>query len=230
MKIPKTVEESFLADCRRIIYGVAERAFVKKWIMTHNYDDRKLERIKASFDAAVAADNCVAKELGEQRHAMNVFEEMVEQAASVFEMHADFIKLIIWDDTEKMSALGLNEKPHEDPMEWLKHTISVYDKVSADKDLIETMKTRYNIGHEDLDYGRLMLVDAQAQKLKFRKEEMEASAAIERKTKAFNKLLRDVRELAVVCYHSLKQYPKILKELGIPVMQMSILEPKMLKA
>lgn len=229
MKIPKTIEESFLTDCRRIIYGVAQRDFVKQHIMNHNYDDRKLDRIKASLNGAVEADNIVAKELGEQKHAMTIFQEMIKEAASVVEMHVDFIKLIIWDDPDKMSALGLVEIQPEDPMEWLTQTISVYDKVSQDKDLVQTMKTRYNIGHEELDSGRRMLVDAQAQKLNYRKEEMEASTAIERRRKIFNKLLKEVRELAVVCYHSLKKYPDILKELGIPVMQMSILEPKMLK-
>lgn len=228
---PVTSEPTFLGDCQKLIEGALASDLVKKRIAQRNFDEKKLGRCSTSLEEASDAEKTYIKELGEQISAKNEYDLLYDQAVSTFSMHSDFIGLILRDDPKKAKKYEqlCFSMEFKDESRWLQHTASIYSFVLADKDLVRKLSKRYNLTKAELEKGKKIINDSQEAKLKFKKEEIEAKAALKQRTKAFNRLYRDAEELYIVCKHTLADKTDVLASLGIQVVKESIFKPKMVK-
>jgi hypothetical protein len=228
---PVTSEPTFLGDCKTLVKGVKASDLVKERIAQRNYDQRKLDRCNASYEEAAAAEDTYIQELGEQKTAENGYNVLYDQAVSTFDMHSDFIGLILRDDPQKAKKYEqlCFSMEFKDESRWLQHTASIYSYVLADKDLVNKLSKRYNLTRDDLEKGKKIISDSREAKLKFKKEEIEAKQALKQKTRAFKMLYRDAEELYIVCKHTLGDKTDVLESLGIQVVKESIFKPKMVK-
>jgi hypothetical protein len=225
---PVTSEPTFLSDCQTLIKGAMDSDLVKKRIMQRNFDQGKLGRCNTSLEEASAAEETYIRELGEQVSAKKDYDVLYRQAVSTFAVHSDFIWLILRDDPKKFEQLGF-KREFKDESRWLQHTAAVYNIVLADKDLAARLSKRYNVTRAELEKGQKIINDSREAKLKFKKEEIEAKAALKQRTKAFNRLYRDAEELYIVCKNTLADKTDALAGLGIQVVKESIFKPKMVK-
>lgn len=214
----KTTIAGFLMYARQLIFGVRDDALIRERILKYGFDEPRITECVDIYYEAEKAQSDRLKEYGEQLGAKEVFDEVWEEAKSVWQEHTDILKLTVRDDIDKQRKLFLIGQPESNKMsDWFEHMKAMYDRVLADDEVVAA-GARYGLTVEVLQAGRQKVVDAEDAKRKHKIEQAEAEEATERRNVVFMKLQRVVEDLETICPYILKDVPQHLEKLGIPVL------------
>jgi hypothetical protein len=214
----KTTIAGFLMYSRQLIFGVRDDALIRERILKYGFDEVRITECVDIYYEAEKAQSDRLKEYGEQLGAKEVFDEVWEEAKSVWQEHTDILKLTVRDDIDKQRKLFLIGQPESNKIsDWFEHMKAMYDRVLADDEVVAA-GGRYGLTVEVLQAGRQKVVGAEDAKRKHKIEQAEAEEATERRNVVFMKLQSVVEDLETICPYILKDVPQHLEKIGIPVL------------
>lgn len=217
---------TFLQLMRRMINGVINSEFIKTRVQPFNIDEAFLTEISGLLTAAVQAESNKQKEYGEQLEAKESFDLVYKEAVDIFEMHKDFLKVLLRYNLEKFRKLFFEGLPKTNKLsEWLKYRIEVYDRILADPDIILKAQ-ELGITQVDLEAARAKVIEAQTAKDNHKSEMGEAQDATLLRDEAFETLIRQADKLKVACFYALKDRPQLMEKLGLKIYSEGYLEEK----
>ena len=213
MAINQTLD-SFLNDARVAIDNALAQPQVQAYLTEYGYTPEKLQKGKALYDQALAAQQKQTKEYGEKYSATAALNETWEVARASYNRHLKIARITFKDNPGAAAELALNGIRKRALSAWLLEAKQFYQNLLSNQGFLDAI-AEYAITPAKLEAAQAEVEAVEAANLAQKKEIGEAQDATKARDGVIEELNTWLSDFVVIARIALEEQPQLIESLGI---------------
>ena len=206
--------DSFLSQAQVAIDNSLNNPKILGYVSDFGYSTARIQKGKALYSSAMAAQLAQTAESGEQISASQTLGEAWDKAKKTYMRLIKVARVALKKNTGATAQLALGGKRKESLSGWLAQANQFYQNALADKAMLAELK-EFGITDVKLKAGLAELAVIEQANLVQEKEKGEAQAATQKRDAALDELQDWLSDYLAIAKVALEDDPQLLEGLGI---------------